>query len=123
VNKNFRRSVILSAFSIVCIPLSAFNQSATQKPTDLVSKVAELTVKIEGQKAQNASLAQKLQEIQSDSAKEYANAEEKVVAAAKNVKDLSAAVEEDEKMLATLEKALSSSSTAISKKESGGKTA
>jgi hypothetical protein len=123
VNKNFRRSVILSAFSIVCIPLSAFNQSATQKPTDLVSKVAELTVKIEGQKAQNASLAQKLQEIQSDSAKEYANVEEKVVAAAKNVKDLSAAVEEDEKMLATLEKALSSSSTAISKKESGGKTA
>ena len=123
VYKNLRRSVVIPVLSIFSIQLFTLTQTFAQQPAGLAPRIAELSIKIEEQKAQNSSYISRRQAILNDSVKAYENAEQNIAAAAKNVKELSAAVKEDEKMIAVLEQNLSSSRAVISEKETGLKAA
>jgi hypothetical protein len=123
VYKNLRQSVAISVLSICTIPLFMHNQIAAQQPADLASRIAELTIKIDQQKAQNSSYAVRRQAILDDSTKSYEAAEKNVATAARIIKDLSTAVKEEEKMLATLQQDLSSYAPVIAEKETGLKVA
>jgi hypothetical protein len=105
--------------SICFILLIAYNQAFAQQPADLASRIAELTIKIEQQKAQNSSLAMKQRTILDDSIKAYETAEKNVATAARNIKELSAAVNEEEKTLAALQQDFSSFTAVITDKETG----
>jgi hypothetical protein len=123
VYKNLRQLVTIPVLSICSIPLFMIYQTFAQQPAGLASRIAELNIKIEEQKAQNSSYISRRQAILNDSVTAYENAEKSVATAARNVKELSAAVKEDEKMIAVLEQNLSSSSAIISEKETGLKAA